>query len=207
MPCELGPKAFRLGKEVEMKHSERFASFFRIALKLSGILLLLCTFVIPLPAPVQASQTLEADNPCRTFHIVVRGETITMIARRYGVTVQDLEDVNDLQGAYRLHAGDILCIPWSGGTSRGNLNASISSSKRTIRIWGTGFRRNHDFFVKVRARQGDTWKRLGTVRPNNDGNFQKSFRLPANMSKIRSLEVCLKEIYRDYLVCTRAQVY
>jgi LysM repeat protein len=43
--------------------------------------------------------------------VVQRGETLTGLARRYGVSVQALQDVNGIKSARSLRAGQKLRIP------------------------------------------------------------------------------------------------
>jgi membrane-bound lytic murein transglycosylase D len=55
-----------------------------------------------------AAATLAAT---RRTHVVQRGETLTGLARRYGVSVQALQDVNGIKSARSLRAGQKLRIP------------------------------------------------------------------------------------------------
>lgn len=47
----------------------------------------------------------------RGSHRVVRGETVTSIARRYGVPLASLLDYNDLEQRSVIHIGDVIRIP------------------------------------------------------------------------------------------------
>ena len=59
-------------------------------------------------APPKTSETAESD--ART-HVVRRGETLTGLAKRYGVTVEALREANGLPDEATLHAGKALRIP------------------------------------------------------------------------------------------------
>jgi len=50
-----------------------------------------------------------------TVHIVRRGETLTQIARRYGVSVRALAAANGIANVNRIYVGQRLVIPAAGG--------------------------------------------------------------------------------------------
>jgi LysM repeat protein len=52
---------------------------------------------------------------CTTFHQVRPGDTMTNIARRYGVDVFDLARANNIFDLNRIYVGQSLCIPGSQG--------------------------------------------------------------------------------------------
>ena len=58
----------------------------------------------------------SASRPCATFdgHVVKKGETLGGLAARYGVTSQEILDVNPGLGAQRLRPGAELLIPKGG---------------------------------------------------------------------------------------------
>ena len=51
----------------------------------------------------------------RTMHKVEKSETVFGIAKKYGITIEDLIAVNPemKQQGYELKAGDTLCIPYA----------------------------------------------------------------------------------------------
>jgi LysM repeat protein len=55
----------------------------------------------PTPAPTSAGRS----------HVVQAGETLTWIARKYGVTIEALMEANDLTSADEIYAGQTLTIP------------------------------------------------------------------------------------------------
>jgi LysM repeat protein len=61
------------------------------------------------PAPVDASGT-------RT-HVVARGETLSAIAKQYGVTVDQIQQLNKIGDAKKLQAGQTIKIPGSQSAS------------------------------------------------------------------------------------------
>lgn len=67
--------------------------------------------------------TVGVDNPSPTAmggvrtHVVAKGETLIQIAKQYGVTVDDIEQLNKIQDAKKLQIGQTLKIPGSGSPS------------------------------------------------------------------------------------------
>ena len=57
----------------------------------------------------------QGDPQCAKTHTVCFGETASQIAQRYGVDLFDLARANDLLNLNRIYAGQVLCIPGSGG--------------------------------------------------------------------------------------------
>lgn len=76
----------------------------------------------PLAAPGYTSSgfswfTTPVPTPT-TIHIVQPGETLASIAKRYGVTVEAIVEVNDLADPDVIEAGQELIIPLNRGESR-----------------------------------------------------------------------------------------
>src|SRR6201981_2783308 len=77
----------------------------------------------PKAAPASPSATVPGtvgvDNPSPTAvggvrtHVVAKGETLTQIAKQYGVTVDDIEQLNKITDAKKLQSGQTLKIPGS----------------------------------------------------------------------------------------------
>jgi len=67
--------------------------------------------------------TVGVDNPSPTAvggvrsHVVAKGETLIQIAKQYGVTVEDIEQLNKITDAKKLQIGQSLKIPGSGSPS------------------------------------------------------------------------------------------
>ena len=67
----------------------------------------------PLPAPATGPVVRStSDGPI--VYTVKRGETLTMIARRYGVSVRELAASNGITNPDRIYPGQILRIPRTG---------------------------------------------------------------------------------------------
>ena len=48
---------------------------------------------------------------CNESYRVKRGDSLSEIASRYGVSVQQLANANNIRNANRIYAGQVLCIP------------------------------------------------------------------------------------------------
>jgi LysM repeat protein len=72
--------------------------------------------------------TVGVDNPSPTAvggvrtHVVAKGETLIQIAKQYGVTVEDIEQLNKITDAKKLQIGQTLKIP--GSSSSGSPSPS-----------------------------------------------------------------------------------
>ena len=69
--------------------------------------------------PSAAPATAGVDNPAPAdatntkTHIVAKGETLTQISKQYGVSVEDIEQLNKIEDAKKLQAGQTIKIPAS----------------------------------------------------------------------------------------------
>jgi len=70
-------------------------------------------------SPNAATTTAGVDNPAPAdtantkTHIVAKGETLTQISKQYGVSVEDIEQLNKIGDAKKLQAGQTIKIPAS----------------------------------------------------------------------------------------------
>jgi LysM repeat protein len=76
--------------------------------------------VSPTPTP-PATAGVENASPSEPggtrSHVVAKGETLTQIAKQYGVTVEDIEQANKIQDAKKLQIGQTIKIPGSASPS------------------------------------------------------------------------------------------
>ena len=97
------------------------------ALKDKGIVVEKSAAAAPKASPDSPSATVPGtvgvDNPSPTAvggvrtHVVAKGETLTQIAKQYGVTVDDIEQLNKITDAKKLQIGQTLKIPGSGSSA------------------------------------------------------------------------------------------
>lgn len=62
----------------------------------------------PTPTPQQTAPSVPVEG---IEHVVAWGETINIIAERYGVSVEDIVEANNLSDPDLIRAGDVLIIP------------------------------------------------------------------------------------------------
>ncbi|MCX7851349.1 MAG: L,D-transpeptidase family protein [Caldilineales bacterium] len=97
---------------------------------LAAILVLFGSLTLPVPAQA-------APGSGGTVHIVRRGETLTQIARRYGVSVRALAAANGIANINRIYVGQRLIIPARGGQAAAPAAPSVSApagARRWIEI-------------------------------------------------------------------------
>jgi LysM repeat protein len=68
------------------------------------------------PATVGVERALPVEPASTRTHTVARGETLTQIAKQYGVTVEDIEHLNRIGDAKKLQAGQTIKIPPPSGS-------------------------------------------------------------------------------------------
>jgi LysM repeat protein len=91
----------------------------RLRLRLTVLsILALLTLLLPaaaLAAPVSApAESSNSWHGCATYHTVRRGDTLSGIARHYGVSVNSLMQANNIWDPNRIYRGQVLCIPGGG---------------------------------------------------------------------------------------------
>ncbi|MDQ3870325.1 MAG: LysM peptidoglycan-binding domain-containing protein [Chloroflexota bacterium] len=65
----------------------------------------------PLARGTPSPSASAGGSPRPRVHVVARGEYVSLIARRYGVSVQALLDANDLSDPNHIEVGQRLVIP------------------------------------------------------------------------------------------------
>ena len=66
------------------------------------------------PAPVPAQPSQPAEQPATRTHRIRSGETLSHVARQYGVTVADIERANPGLNARRIQVGQSIRVPGAG---------------------------------------------------------------------------------------------
>ncbi len=63
------------------------------------------------PATAGVENATPAEAPNSKTHTVAKGETLTQIAKQFGVTVEDIKQLNKIEDAKKLQAGQTIRIP------------------------------------------------------------------------------------------------
>jgi LysM repeat protein len=69
------------------------------------------------PATVGVENPSPAEPSGTRSHVVAKGETLTQIAKQYGVTVEEIQQANKIQDAKKLQIGQTIKIPGSASPS------------------------------------------------------------------------------------------
>jgi LysM repeat protein len=69
------------------------------------------TTPVTLPATTPEPASTESSSPCSEYYTVKRGDTLYGIARRFNMSWDEIEQVNDLANPRVIHVGNVLCIP------------------------------------------------------------------------------------------------
>lgn len=90
-------------------------------------LILLTNAVLPM-AVVGSNNDTSSEYQ---YYSVKAGDTLTRIAKNYGVTVSDLMTANDLSNADKIYTGQIIKVPLSSASAKGN---SLVSSRISMTV-------------------------------------------------------------------------
>ncbi len=104
-------------------HSSHFALVRRMGL----VLLLVCGLMVTALPTVARASSAAAPVSSTAYYTVQPGDTLTAIARRYGVSVQALALANGLANANRIYTGQRLLIP---GYSDGGPGCNVYTVQR-----------------------------------------------------------------------------
>jgi LysM repeat protein len=92
------------------------------------------------PVPATPSDTpTPTVTPTPVIYIIEKGDTLLVIARQFGVTVNDLQDVNGITDPRRLRIGQEIIIPLEPG--EGEPTAVPTPTPVALRIQGLAFYR------------------------------------------------------------------
>ncbi len=75
-----------------------------------GILLVLVLLLSAAVVPAASASSAAGSGSCTLYHRVVRGDNLTRIAARYGVTVWQLQQWNGIYNIDRIYVGQVLKI-------------------------------------------------------------------------------------------------
>ena len=91
-------------------------------------LILLTNAVLPM-AVVGSNNDTSSEYQ---YYSVKAGDTLTRIAKNYGVTVSDLMTANDLSNADKIYTGQIIKVPLSSASAKGNTLVSSRISMTVV---------------------------------------------------------------------------
>jgi hypothetical protein len=154
--------------------------------------------------PISASAA-SAGVECLETYKVTGHETIWRLVKKYDVSASRIAQANGLKPPYTLKIGQEICIPTkSAGSLSTSVSLSVSLSRDSVTIAGSGFPKAHTYNVK--ASSGGAWYRLvDNLRPDKNGELQKvRYKLPDELRGVQELSICLKDTSTNALNCVRA---
>jgi spore germination protein YaaH len=155
------------------------------------------------PAFSSPAQASPAAVVCTATYIVKPNETLTSIAKKYGVTVAALAAANGLKTTSSVFKGMSLCIPKTTKTETAAV-LNVLASKGLVTVSGSGLAKSKQYLVKVREGDLGMWYSLGRLSTTKDGTLvSKTFLLPNQLKSRMYLTVCLKNQTTDALTCKK----
>lgn len=115
-------------------------------------------------------------QPRSAVHVVQRGEALSQIARRHGVSQRELIALNGLESAHRIRAGQRLRLP--GGADEGAVVASArGAASTTYRV------RSGDTLASIARRHGVSQSQIAAANGLSDRNrlsLGQTLRIPGS---------------------------
>ncbi len=125
-----------------MKHRTRNRKSVLVVALLVTTLLLLSSPIAVLATPAAAGGRI---------HVVQRGENLSSIAARYGVSMSAIMQANGIRNANRIYIGQRLTIP-SGSSSAGTAYTGSACAIHVVRLG--------EYLGKIGAQYGVTWESI-----------------------------------------------
>jgi LysM repeat protein len=164
------------------------------------LLLVFALLAIAPPKPAQA-----AGSKCVKVHIYAAGETKAQIAKAYGMSWKNIASNNKLHAPYNLKPGQKLCIPAASRIKiKYTITAAVTSSQVIVSV---NLYPSHTIFqVKVRGTGSNAsgWYSLGNMWVDKNNLVKSSFVIPAELKGASSLNVCVKNMETNELICKTA---
>jgi LysM repeat protein/uncharacterized protein YvpB len=96
--------------------------------------------------------------------IVQAGDTLSKIARRYGVALQDLIDANQLPYPYLIYAGQVLKLPGGSGTASPTPTSTAIATATAQPSGDSTYTVQHgDYLIDLARRFGLDWQALAEI--------------------------------------------
>jgi LysM repeat protein len=165
-------------------------------------LLALAMLASALPQPVQAA--VEANVPCTSNYVVLKGDTTTSIANKFNVRWWEIAKANNMPKSTKPKVGQTLCIPlqgWASQTMAGTMAAFSQSYRLVVSV--SGFDTRYLWSVNVKDTTGNVpgnFKVGRMVIPANT-KVTQAFLLPKELRNTSYLTVCLKNLTTNDKVC------
>ncbi len=176
-----------------------------------SILLLIAMVVIAL-GPQMTAQA--ASTTCSRYYTVQKGDRTPTIAHTFGLKWKEIRIANKLDENYQPKAGDVLCIPVKGSvdvnaTTHTVMTFKASNIGRSVTVTVADLDNKSAFVVKVRdvTHGAGPWYKLGRFKISRHTQKTASYRLPDTLMSAIYVEVCLKNLITDEIICRTVRHY
>ena len=168
-------------------------------------------------------QSAQAASTCRAYYTVKKGDTTPYISHTYNLKWRDIADANDMDPGDKLTVGDVLCIPPESASTKEESTSTESGNKTKVRVPETDqkavvlvsitgkriglttrkFSVNHTYLVKARDASTSIggWHKVEVIRVKKSTTQNFNFDLPKDLRSTLQVNVCLKDMYTDELIC------
>jgi LysM repeat protein len=183
-------------------------------ISLMGLIILALVFTSTVATLPRLAAVQAADN-CASKHTVVAGDTLSSLALKYGTTVTEIANANNLKDPYTIFIGQVLCIPAStstGATGTPAPGATPPSSSKlpyfTAAFTGNKVvitTYNYPKFHNYLATASFSWLpfnyHLGWLNTQKLSSVEMTYALPRALRDLNYYTVCLKNAVNDDVQC------
>lgn len=183
----------------------------RLVLLIVSALLVLALLAAMLP--LQRVGAVGLAVTCSTYHTVASGETLSALALKYNVTVEEIATANNLSSPYQIFVGQRLCIPGSSVATAQPTAASTSTGPdftmkagpypNTFELTTSRYPKSSPHYVRITRidEREPLSAKVGTIKTNKSGVATRVFRIPQAFRDAPMLVVCLKNAFTDSIQC------
>jgi LysM repeat protein len=183
-----------------------------------GLCLALLAAIIP--------QSAQAASTCRAYYTVKKGDTTPYISQTYNLKWRDIAGVNDMDPGDKLTVGQVLCIPPESASTKDESTTTTTGNKTKVRVPETDqnavvlvsisgkrigittrrFSEKHTYLVKARDATTSIggWYKIQVINVKVTTTQNFNYDLPKDLRSITTINVCLKDMYTDELICRAA---
>lgn len=131
---------------------------------------------------IKAGSTIPVTGETASTYVVVKGDYLSLIARRFGTTVAKLLEINpEIKKASLIYVGQVIKLP-SGSTtpvSTGNITLSTRSAKAgaQVEVKVTGFPANAEIDYRL-GKEGQPYSAVVDGKTDASGNATAKVTIP-----------------------------
>jgi hypothetical protein len=138
---------------------------------------------------------------CSQTYTVKKGEYLSLIAKRYGISWRALAEINNIKSPWVIYAGEKLCISEEGtitptpqpGTIPTFSIVSVDRDKSvTIKTRDFPAKESFDVLMGPFGTKGIGGKLVETIDSGKGGSFTANFKIPASLRGSRQIAIRLE---------------